>query len=80
MAKKKARTKFAGTRVDNEMDRWLRRYGRAHKLRRGQIVMVGLNWLRAEDIAMAEQTQPACSCSPDDRNKNGCTCAAGVGR
>lgn len=73
--------RFAGTRVTADMERWILAWGKKRGMKKAAVVLAGLRLLRARDVLPAlGGVLPACSCSPDDRAKDGCRCGAGVGR
>lgn len=58
--------------------------GKGRRKKKGgttSVLLAGLRSLRdvARAVAGEPRVVPACSCPADERNKDGCTCQAGVG-
>lgn len=75
MAREPMTKRLPQLRVTQKMGKWVERYAEQRRVSVADVQREAL-----ARMMMRQQMSPACSCSPDDRAKDGCRCGAEVGR
>lgn len=80
MARAAMKGRFS-VRMPEHMERWVVARAKRDKVAEADVLRAGVKELMAQEGADAMRRRilgPACSCSPDDRAKDGCRCGAEV--